>query len=589
MPFVPAIFKALAREPAALVPAWLQARALYDDPRAAAAASRLVELARPRLAYRPSPAVREAAAPFAADLPSLLLIVTSLGLSLDGVLPLREPPARSLPPPAPLPPTPVPEQRDEDPLYSEIRDSTAPSTCRASTRRSRRTDALAESWAGIGPFFRTPKGARLVAAVAAAAEREAGFLPRVRFLRGRGSTARARPVPHRAPAQPRVRARGGDLLAPGERGRADREDVDRVASVGAEYADLLPCREREPPSVARPGEAVLARRRQRDGAGPHVDEDHLLAGSGEGNGHLPARRVELDPVAQTTGARGQVELGQQDGALEPFSAPELEKPTRSAGPARSGRSPPRAARPVEGRSRRRRAGPRCPAGTAVRAPPPGAAPCRPARAWTVSRRVGPRQHRAVGCDPRTASRQAVRAVPLSRSSTTVALAAVHHASRRPSSDQEGSPRTIPSSCATSGGSPRRRSAARLPRNPRAGASETTASGPRGGTQRPHSRDGPPAPSVRVARLSVRGRQPAWLAKTSVPVELARGRELTSRRAAIPRSDRGPSATQFPRGARHTPPRRRAPRPRRGRAPRRPAAPSRRWRRGHGRSAAYTAE
>ncbi|MGH3022401.1 MAG: hypothetical protein ACRDNI_01985 [Gaiellaceae bacterium] len=190
MPFVPAIFKALAREPAALVPAWLQARALYDDPRAVAAASRLAELARPCLAYRPSPAVGEAAAPFAADLPSLLLVVTSLGLSLDGVLPLREPQAQSLPSPAPLPPTPVPEQRDEDPLYSEIRKvygtEHVPSLYKALAAHG----VLAESWAGIGPFFGTPEGARLVEAVAAAAEREAGAFPEYAFF----AAEEARPV-----------------------------------------------------------------------------------------------------------------------------------------------------------------------------------------------------------------------------------------------------------------------------------------------------------------------------------------------------------------------------------------------------------
>jgi hypothetical protein len=190
LPFVPAIFRALAREPAALVPAWLQARALYDDPRAVAAAARLAELARRRLAYRPSAAVREAAAPFAADLPSLLLIVTSLGLSLDGVLPLREPPPRSLPAPAPLPPTPVPEQRDEDPLYAEIRrvygTEHVPSLYKALAARG----VLAESWAAIGPFLGSPEGAQVVAAVAAAAEREAASLPEYAFF----AVEEARPV-----------------------------------------------------------------------------------------------------------------------------------------------------------------------------------------------------------------------------------------------------------------------------------------------------------------------------------------------------------------------------------------------------------
>jgi hypothetical protein len=182
MPFVPAIFKALARDPGALEPAWLQARALHDDPRAAKAASRLAELARPGLSYRPSPAVREAAAPFAADLPSLLLVVTSLGLSLDGVHPLRERPTPGLPAPAPLPPTPVPELREEHPLYAEIRavygTEHVPSLYKALAADA----ALEEAWAGIGPFFVSPAGVRLVAALEEAAEREARAFPEYAFF-----------------------------------------------------------------------------------------------------------------------------------------------------------------------------------------------------------------------------------------------------------------------------------------------------------------------------------------------------------------------------------------------------------------------
>jgi hypothetical protein len=190
MPFVPAIFKALARDPDALVPAWLQARALYDDPRAADAATRLAELARPRLAYRPSPAVRVAAAPFAADLPRLLLIVTSLGLSLDGVLPLKEPPAPRLPAAEPLPPTPVPEQRDEHLLYAEIREVYDTEHVPSLYKALAADGVLEESWAGIGPFFATPEGTGLVEAVTAAAEREAGAFPEYAFF----AAEKARPV-----------------------------------------------------------------------------------------------------------------------------------------------------------------------------------------------------------------------------------------------------------------------------------------------------------------------------------------------------------------------------------------------------------
>ena len=182
MPFVPAIFKALARDPEALEPAWLQARALYDDPRAAEAASRLAARARPELSYRPSAAVRKSAAPFAADLPSLLLVVTSLGLSLDGALPLRERPSPSLPPPAPLPPTPVPELREEHPLYAEIRTVYGTEHVPSLYKALAADGVLEEAWAGIGPLFDAPDGARLVAGLETAAELEARAFPEYAFF-----------------------------------------------------------------------------------------------------------------------------------------------------------------------------------------------------------------------------------------------------------------------------------------------------------------------------------------------------------------------------------------------------------------------
>ena len=190
MPFVPAIFKALARDPGALEPAWLQARALYDDPRAAEAAARLAELARPGLAYRPSPAVREAAAPFAADLPTLLLVITSLGLSLDGVHPLRQRPSPNLPAPAPLPPTPVGELREEHPLYAEIRAVYGTEHVPSLYKALAADGVLEEAWAGIGSFFGSLDGGRLVAALETAAEREARSFPEYAFFAAEG----ARPV-----------------------------------------------------------------------------------------------------------------------------------------------------------------------------------------------------------------------------------------------------------------------------------------------------------------------------------------------------------------------------------------------------------
>ncbi|HXV57903.1 MAG TPA: hypothetical protein VD704_08545 [Gaiellaceae bacterium] len=190
MPFVPAVFRALAADPVALEQAWLQARALHDDPRATTAASRLAGLARPELRYRPSAAVRAAAAPFAAELPLLLLVVTSLGLSLDGALaPVALPPAR-LPEPEPLPATDVPELRSEHPLFAEVRavygTEHVPSMMRALAAQG----LLEEPWAAIGRFLGGPKGKALVARLESAAESEARAFPEYAFF----TSESARPV-----------------------------------------------------------------------------------------------------------------------------------------------------------------------------------------------------------------------------------------------------------------------------------------------------------------------------------------------------------------------------------------------------------
>jgi hypothetical protein len=182
MPFVPALFKALASDPAALEPAWLQARTLYDDPRAAEAGSRLAALARPPLAYRPSRAVRAAIAPFATDLPRLLLVVTSLGLSLEGAHPLRSAPPARLPKPEPLPETPVPERREEHPLYGEIRAVYGTEHVPSLYKALAADGLLEEPWAGIGPFLAAPEGRRLVGEVETAADREARTFPEYSFF-----------------------------------------------------------------------------------------------------------------------------------------------------------------------------------------------------------------------------------------------------------------------------------------------------------------------------------------------------------------------------------------------------------------------
>ncbi len=173
MEFVPAIFKALAPDPEALVPAWLQARAIYDDPRAGTALARLKERAVVDLSYTPSGAVRDAVAPFAQELPALLLIVTSLGLSLDGVIPLQPLPPPELPQPGQVPESRVPEERGEHALFDEIRavylTEHVPSMYRALAAEG----LLDEPWRAIGPFLAGEAGRRVVADVSATAEAQA--------------------------------------------------------------------------------------------------------------------------------------------------------------------------------------------------------------------------------------------------------------------------------------------------------------------------------------------------------------------------------------------------------------------------------
>lgn len=174
MEFVPAIFKALAPDPMALVPAWLQARSIYDDPRVEEALGRLRESAAPDISsYTPSEAVRAAVAPFVEELPALLLIVTSLGLALDGVVPPQPLPPPELPPPGPVPESRVPEERGEHALFDGIRavylTQHVPSMYRALAARG----LLEEPWSAIGPYLASDSGEELVAGLCVAAERQA--------------------------------------------------------------------------------------------------------------------------------------------------------------------------------------------------------------------------------------------------------------------------------------------------------------------------------------------------------------------------------------------------------------------------------
>jgi hypothetical protein len=191
LPFVPAIYKALAQDPDVLERAWLQARCLYDDDRAAEATQSLLALARPELGYRPTAPVRAAVEPFAHELPMLLLVITSLGLSLDGVHPLGEPPPANLPPAdEPLPVTPIAEQRDEHPLYDEIRGVYGTEHVPSLYKALAADGLLEEPWSAIGPFLAREPGRSLVARVDEAAGRAARGFPEYAFL----ADEAARPV-----------------------------------------------------------------------------------------------------------------------------------------------------------------------------------------------------------------------------------------------------------------------------------------------------------------------------------------------------------------------------------------------------------
>lgn len=172
MTFVPAIFKALAGDPSTLERAWLQARALHDDPAFGESAGRLRTVAAPSAPSAASEPLRHAVAPFAAELPGMLLIVSSLAAALDGRLPRHSP--VGVIEPAEAPPEPiVPELRGEHHLYPSIRavygTAHVPSLYRSLAAR----DLLEEAWGIAGPLLSSEAGRSHVRRVAAAADREA--------------------------------------------------------------------------------------------------------------------------------------------------------------------------------------------------------------------------------------------------------------------------------------------------------------------------------------------------------------------------------------------------------------------------------
>lgn len=189
MPFVPALFKALADDSEALLAAWLQARALYDDPAAAVSADSLRRLADPHLEVDLPAGLGAAVSPFVQELPFMLLIVSSLSLTLDGALELRERPDPALPSAEAVPPPEFPD-RAEHPLFADIcrvyGTQHLPSIFRTLAARG----LLEDAWRAIGPFLAGADGAALVAALGAAAERAAAGFPHCAFFR----VERARPV-----------------------------------------------------------------------------------------------------------------------------------------------------------------------------------------------------------------------------------------------------------------------------------------------------------------------------------------------------------------------------------------------------------
>ena len=172
MSFVPALFKALAVDEDALETAWLQARTIVDDPRFGDVTDRVRAAATGPIAARPSAELRDALAPFAADLPGMLLIASSLLASLDGELPLGDPVGTIEPGVAP-PESAVPEVRGEHPLYASIREVYGTAHVPTLYRSLAARGLLEEGWEIAEALLRAPEGVERVARVGALGREEA--------------------------------------------------------------------------------------------------------------------------------------------------------------------------------------------------------------------------------------------------------------------------------------------------------------------------------------------------------------------------------------------------------------------------------
>ena len=172
MSFVPALFKALAVDDSALESAWLQARTIVDDPRFGDATARIRHAATGSTRTQPSTQLRDALAPFAADLPGMLIIASSLRASLDGDLPRGEPVGTIEPGVAP-PESIVPEVRGEHPLYAAIREEYGTAHVATLYRSLAALDLLEEGWTIAADVLRDPAGSERVRQVADVGRAEA--------------------------------------------------------------------------------------------------------------------------------------------------------------------------------------------------------------------------------------------------------------------------------------------------------------------------------------------------------------------------------------------------------------------------------
>ena len=189
MPFVPAAFKALATDPESLVAAWLQARSVYDDPRSSAAADEIRKSAQISIGFQPSRRVSDVLAPYAAELPFMLLIVSSLQLSLSGDLSRRPAPELDLPAAGPVP-EPEFSDRAEHRLFPEICRVYGTQHLPSIFRTLAANGVVEDTWNALGPFLASPEGATAVARVSLAADIRARAMPEVASF----SVERARPI-----------------------------------------------------------------------------------------------------------------------------------------------------------------------------------------------------------------------------------------------------------------------------------------------------------------------------------------------------------------------------------------------------------